>query len=69
MKQKIEDMTEVTLRMRWVMNLEELSTQRIPAQTDSPVDKLDIDPRNGHLQKRSLSKGRLVKHRRKDSTR
>lgn len=72
--QKLEEMTQVTGRMRWIMNVEEVINhnhrdpmpEQMPLSIDSPLVPSQRTTEPG---KRSLSptKGALIKHRRKDS--
>ena len=69
--QKLDEMTEVTGRMRWVMNVGDVVNHNEPTT-------LEAEERNGHVSrpytgneesgKRSRSPTKLIKHRRKDST-
>lgn len=70
---KLEEMNEVTGRMRWVMNIETVFN---PSHSE-PAPRQVEDTRNGHASrpqstnedtgKRTRSPSKLTKHRRKDS--
>ncbi|EXJ57080.1 hypothetical protein A1O7_07424 [Cladophialophora yegresii CBS 114405] len=72
--QKLDEMTEVTGRMRWVMNIGDV----VHRHHAGPLSSQAEDPRNGATSrpqtatepdgKRSRSPLKLTKHRRKDST-
>jgi len=76
---KLDEMTQVTGRMRWVMNIEDLVNHNHrgppPPPSSSPAPNsigghsAGPDPRHPDVRRRSLSptKGLLTKHRRKDS--
>jgi chromosome segregation ATPase len=74
MTQKLDEMVEVTGRMRWVLNMDKMfpqqeSTSSRPQTQEAPNGHISRpETANGDTTKRGRSPTKLMKHRRKDST-